>query len=99
MAEKKSLRSQLIGTWELVKHSAIPATGSSEIVYPSGPEAKGIIMYTHDGNMSAQLLRPNKVQFVRGGRDGTDEEWAQVGKNYIAYTGRFYLNESGEEPC
>ncbi|KAB5559821.1 Lipocalin-like domain-containing protein, partial [Coniochaeta sp. 2T2.1] len=29
---------------------------------------------------------------------GTKEEWAEVGQNYLAYTGPFYLDESGDVP-
>jgi hypothetical protein len=98
MAGKESLRSQIIGAWELIAYSAVPATGSSDTIYPMGPDAKGIIIYNPDGYMSAHLLRPGQGQFANGGRDGSEAEWAQVGRNYIAYTGQFYLDESGEEP-
>jgi hypothetical protein len=50
--------------------------------------------------MSAQLRRPGQPNFGPGS-DGvsvaTDAEWAGVGKNYVAYTGRFFLDESGDE--
>jgi hypothetical protein len=98
MADKESLRSQIIGVWDLMEYTATYDNGSSDTVFPVGPNAKGILMYTPNGYMSAHLLRPGQGQFVKGGRDGSDEEWAQVGRNYIAYTGRFYLNENGEEP-
>jgi hypothetical protein len=57
-------------------------------------------MYTPDGHMSAQLRRPGQPNFATG--DGissaTEAEWAEVGRNYVAYTGRFFLDESKAEP-
>lgn len=98
MPEKKSLRSQLIGTWELTEYSGVLA-GESETIYPRGLDAKGMLMYAASGDMSAHLLRPGQGQFERGGRSGNDEEWAQAGRNYIAYTGKFYLDEKGARTC
>ena len=54
----KSLRDQLVGAWELIEYSAHLPNDPSNKKYPMGPDAKGIIMYTPDGYMSAQLLTP-----------------------------------------
>jgi hypothetical protein len=32
------------------------------------------------------------------GREGSEEEWAQVGRNHLAYAGQLYFDEEGEEP-
>ena len=53
-----------------------------------GADAQGIIMYTPDGYVSAQLQASPSAD-VRGS--------GPVGK-YIAYSGPFYLDESGQEP-
>jgi hypothetical protein len=92
-----SLRSQLIGAWELVEYCAHLPNDESNKRYPMGIDGKGIIMYTPDGYMSAQLLRPGQTPFNKGGQEGTDSEWATVGRNYVAYTGPYYLDESGDE--
>ena len=52
-ARKQSLRHQLIGAWELVDYSAYLKDDPASKVYPMGKGAKGIIMYTHTGYMSA----------------------------------------------
>lgn len=93
-----SIRSQLIGAWELTEYCAYLPSDESDKLYPMGPEAQGIIMYTPDGYMSAQLLTPGQKPFGEnefGG--GTEAEWAITGKHYVAYTGNFYLDESGDE--
>jgi hypothetical protein len=60
-----------------------------------GPDAKGVTVYTADGYLSVYLLRLGQEQFANGGRGDSEEEWAQVGRNYLAYTGQFYLDEEG----
>lgn len=94
-AMSESLREQLIGAWELIEYCAYMPNDESNKKYPMGPEAKGMIMYTPDGHMSAQLLTPGQKPFSR--ISATDDDWAQVGKNYVAYTGQFYLDEHGDK--
>lgn len=65
----------------------------SNTIYPMGKAAQGIIMYTPDGYMSAQLQTPGVASFDP---PGTDADWADVGRKYIAYTGRFFLDEKGK---
>jgi hypothetical protein len=91
----KSFRDQLIGAWELIEYSAHLPNNKDDKKYPMGPEAKGIIMYTPDGYMSAQLLTPGQSPFSRP--EGSESEWATVGKSYVAYTGEFFLDEQGDE--
>ena len=95
---KPSLRSQLIGSWELVDYLAFKE-GGGETVYPLGKNAQGIIIYTADGYMSAQLQRPGQIPFkVNDLHGGTPEEWSKAGENYVAYTGPYYVDETGGEP-
>lgn len=63
MAEK--LRDQLIGTWKLIAYVEKPVNGSPP-THPMGERPMGIIMYTPDGCMSAQLMRPNRSPFASG---------------------------------
>ena len=88
-----SLRDQLAGAWELVSYQAPLASDPSSILYPMGEDAKGIIMYTPNGYMSAQLQTPGVKGFEY---PGTDQDWAGVGRKYVAYTGRFFLDEKGD---
>ena len=52
-----NLRNKLIGAWKLVSFVEKPLNGSAQN-YPMGERPTGIIMYTPDGYMSAQLMRP-----------------------------------------
>ncbi|KAK4888171.1 hypothetical protein LTR27_012900 [Elasticomyces elasticus] len=93
-----SLRDQLIGAWELVEYSAFPPASPSSKIYPMGENAQGIIMYTPNGYMSAQLQIPGQSPFASGDMNGgTTEELAEAGRKYFAYTGQFWLDESGDE--
>jgi hypothetical protein len=89
-----SLREKLVGSWELVSYTAYLASDKSNVIYPLGPDAKGMIIYTSDGYMSAQLLTPGQPKFDP---PGTQTEWASVGQRYVGYTGHFFLDEHGDE--
>ncbi|KAI4215914.1 MAG: hypothetical protein LQ351_001902 [Letrouitia transgressa] len=96
---RPSLRSQLIGAWELVKYSASKEQDQNNNVYPMGEDAQGIVIYTPDGYMSAQIQKPGQPKFQFDDLNaGTEEEIRAVGEHYLAYTGPFYLDESGEVP-
>ena len=89
-----SFRSKLVGAWELIEYKATLPSDPNNIYHPMGKDAQGIIMYTPDGYMSAQLQTPGVPKFEP---PGEDTDWAKVGRNYVAYTGRFFLDEEGDD--
>jgi Lipocalin-like domain len=91
--EKMGLREQLIGAWRLVSYIESPVDGSPKRV-PMGEKAQGIIMYTPDGYVSAQLMTPGRRNFASGDWfKGTPEETAEEASGYIAYSGPFHVDE------
>ena len=91
--EKMGLREQLIGAWRLVSYIESPVDGSPKR-FPMGEKAQGIIMYTPDGYMSAQLMTPGRRNFASGDWfKGTPEETAEEASGYIAYSGPFHVDE------
>jgi hypothetical protein len=54
------LRANLIGAWTLQSYVST-ATDGSDMAYPLGVDARGIIMYTPDGYMSAQIMRSDRT--------------------------------------
>jgi hypothetical protein len=91
-----SLRDQLVGAWKLVSYVESPVDGSAPF-YPFGETPQGIIMYTPDGFMSAQLCRPSRAAFASGDWfDGTPEEYGAEATTYIAYTGPFHVDEEDQ---
>ena len=95
MTSPPSLRNQLIGAWELISYHAYLPSDPSNKVYPMGPHANGIIMYTPDGYMSAQLVTPGQPVFKPA--EGTASDFEAQGRNAVSYTGAFYLDEKGDE--
>lgn len=88
-----SLRDQLIGAWKLVSYVEKPVDGSAP-TYPFGENAQGIIIYTRDGFMSAQLSRRNRASFASDDwYVGKPEEFAAAASSYFAYTGPFQVDE------
>jgi hypothetical protein len=88
------LRDAVLGTWELVSYIAQDNHGGP-ITYPLGPDALGLIMYTADGYMSAQLMRRDRPAFDRPESDGgTPEQAVAAAAGYLAYSGPFEVDES-----
>jgi hypothetical protein len=89
----KGLREQLIRAWKLISYEERPVDGSPSF-YPMSERPMGIIMYTPDGYMSAQLSQPNRKPFASGDWfKGTDDDYKQGASTYIAYTGEFHVDE------
>jgi hypothetical protein len=89
----EKLRDRLIGAWKLVSYVEEPVDGSAPF-HPMGEKPQGIIMYTPDGYMSAQLMRPDRRPFASGDWfDGTEEEYREEASGYIAYSGPFHVDE------
>lgn len=92
--KEKGLRAQLIGAWRLVSYVESPTDGSPKR-FPLGEDAQGIIMYTPDGYMSAQLMKKDRRQFASGDWfKGTPEEFSEESAGYIAYSGPFHVDEA-----
>jgi hypothetical protein len=69
-----SLRDEVLGAWELVSFEAADvATGTVE--HPLGVSPRGLILYTPDGHMSAQLAHSDMSGYLAyGGGFSVDEE-------------------------
>lgn len=69
-----TLRDAVVGTWELVSFVARDA-GTGEDRHPLGAAPVGLILYTVDGHMSAQLAEPDMGGYISyGGRFSVDED-------------------------
>ena len=87
-----SLRDRLIGAWRLAEFTVTAEDGT--VTYPMGEDVEGLIIYTADGYMSAQLMEPGRPAYASGEfTHGTEEEEAAAAAGYLAYSGPFYVNE------
>jgi hypothetical protein len=88
------LHDAVLGTWELVSYTA-QENHSGPITYPLGPDALGLIMYTGDGYMSAQIMRTDRPAFDRPETEGgTAQQAAAAAVGYLAYSGPFTVDEN-----
>jgi hypothetical protein len=89
-----SLRETLIGAWQLVACVETDVE-TGEIFLPMGPHPQGFILYTPDGYMSAQLSSPDRADFASGDMyRGTPEDYVAAGTSYLAYSGRYRVDEA-----
>ena len=87
------LREKLIGAWKLVSYVETSVDGSAKR-YPLGEKPEGIIMYTPDGYMSAQLMRPGRHNLASSDIfKGNPQEYAEEASGYLAYSGPFHVDE------
>jgi len=89
------LREYLVGAWTLETYLSSDLDGSN-VRYPFGTDARGIIMYTADGYMSAQLMRADRAPIARGDLQIADnDELAAAARGYLAYTGPYSVLDNG----
>src|SRR5258708_23279773 len=91
---EKFLRERLVGAWALMSFVERDIETGVEN-HPFGEHPLGLILYTPDGYVSAQLQRPERPPFADGDLlHATPEEYAAAGSSYIAYSGRFFIDEA-----
>ncbi len=85
------IESKLLGSWRLVSWEERDEAG--RVSYPLGPHAVGQIMYTPDGRMSAQLMRPGSGRFAsEDWRSATPAEKSTAWGDYFGYFGSFSID-------
>ena len=87
-AHEATIRHQLVGAWELISYISRPEDPAEEGTYPLGKDPKGILLYTADGYMSAQIQALESAK-----KDANSTQIA----SYLAYTGPFDIDETGSE--
>lgn len=93
VAQHKSLKEQLIGTWRLVSSHNVRKDGSKLDIYGLNP--KGILIYTSDGYFALVNTRSDLPKLASNSRDrGTPEENKAVVQGSIAYFGTYSVNET-----
>jgi hypothetical protein len=87
--------SRLIGVWTLMAYTE-EKEGCKD-ANPLGPKPMGFLIYTPDGFVSAQLMKPGRSAFQsRDWHQGTPEEYMESGSGYIAYCGTYEVDEASE---
>lgn len=95
----QDLREYLVGAWTLESYESSDVDGSN-VRYPLGTDARGLIMYTADGYMSAQLMRADRPPIARGDLQiATDDELAAAARGYLAYARSTAQRKSAMTAC
>ncbi|MFE0358880.1 lipocalin-like domain-containing protein [Streptomyces nigra] len=85
---REAVRMRLLGAWQLVAYTA--ATADGEVVHPLGRSPYGLILYTPEGYMSAQLGRADRAHLAAARpEDAAADELARAATGYVAYGGPF----------
>ena len=93
IAQQKSLKEQLVGTWTLVSADSVGKDGSKAEVF--GPNPKGTVIYTSDGHFALVQMRSDLPKLASNSRDrGTPEENKAVVQGSITYFGTYAVNEA-----
>ena len=86
------LRDQLVGAWALKDFTQENEDG--DITYPLDKNPSGFIIYTSDGYMSAQMQKKDRAMFDSDDMfGGKPEEYKEAASGYLAYSGRFFVDE------
>jgi hypothetical protein len=91
LAQEKSLKEQLIGTWAYISSTAKLPDGSP--LWGSNP--KGLFILTGNGHFSWQIFRSDRPEFAMNDRlHATPDEYTATMKGSIAYFGTYSINET-----
>jgi hypothetical protein len=83
---------QFIGTWRMTEFKAV--TGTGQVVYPFGTDARGLLTYTDEGRMWGVIWKSNRQPFaVNDQQRGTPEEYTAAVQSYIQYFGTFDVDQ------
>jgi hypothetical protein len=83
---------RLVGVWSLVSYTDERA--DQEDTHPFGADPRGFLIYTADGFVSAQLMKPGRPAFASSDwRNATPQEYEASGSGYIAYCGTYEVDE------
>jgi hypothetical protein len=93
MTQLEEFRNKLIGSWSLISsRTELRDKPDDEpvILHTIGEDAQGIIMFSPDGYVSTQLMRPGATKWQSNNLlAGTPEELADTARHFLAYAGPY----------
>ncbi|HEX9072086.1 MAG TPA: lipocalin-like domain-containing protein [Pseudolabrys sp.] len=91
-AQQKSLRDQLVGSWNFVVAEVVAPDGKKS--FPFGETPKGILIFTADGQFAQIHVASDVPKIASNNRlTGTPEEYATIMRRSISSFGTYSVNE------
>lgn len=88
---RRAIDQVLVGAWSLVECAEIVQDGARRL--PLGADARGQVIYTADGRMSAQLVRAYRAAFASDDYRGAPAEVAaEAFQQYFGYFGSYKVD-------
>jgi Lipocalin-like domain len=88
----KSMKEQLVGTWNLVIAEITAANGTKTL--PFGPSPKGQVIFTDDGHFSQVHVSSGLPRIAGGNRlNGTDADNRAIMQGTLSFFGTYTVDE------
>src|ERR1700730_13455066 len=95
IAQQKSIKDQIVGTWTLLLSDNIKDDGTHVPVY--GPNPEGTVIFTSDGHYSLQIFRHGRPAFASKDRlKGTADESKGAGQGMSSPFGTYAIGQAGK---
>jgi hypothetical protein len=92
IAQSKSLKDRLLGTWHFVIAEVTAPDGKKSL--PFGPSPRGILIFTPDGDFTQIHIASEVPKIASGNRlAATPEEYAGIMRGTIAQFGTYTVDE------
>jgi Lipocalin-like domain len=93
MAQGKSLREQIVGTWQFVVAEISAPDGKKS--FPFGETPKGLLVFTSDGHFSQIHVASDVPKIASGNRlTGTPEEYSAIMRRSLSLFGTYTVDEA-----
>jgi Lipocalin-like domain len=93
VSQQKTLKEQLVGTWNLVSYESLADDGSKKAVF--GAQPKGVLMLDANGHYAMVLTDPGRPKWKSDLRtQTTPEEFTTAAKGLIAQYGGWSVDEA-----
>jgi hypothetical protein len=95
MAQGKTLKSQIVGTWDFTV--AVVTAPDGKKSYPFGETPRGILVFTPDGRFAQIHVASDVPKIASNNRlTGTPEEYAAIMRRSISVFGAYSVDEAAK---